>query len=73
MHLYLRLVKAGLVYSEEERVSVLRILEGAPGVECVNLVERHLNGGYSVTLEVARGSVDAVYTYIPAHGWRSVF
>lgn len=73
MHLYLRLLKPVLSYTEEEKVTLVTIMASAPGVERIKLVERHTKGGYAVTLDVARESLDALAEYLSANGLQSVF
>jgi len=73
MHLYLRLLKPVLNYTEEEKAAVTRVMGSAPGVERVKLVERHPKGGYAVTVDITRESLDALVEYLPANGLQSVF
>jgi predicted transcriptional regulator len=73
MHLYLRLLKPVLSYTEEEKAGVAAVVSAAPGVERVKLVERHVKGGYAVTVDVARESLDSLIEYLPANGLQSVF
>jgi len=73
MHLYLRLLKPVLSYTEEEKLALAGVMASAPGVEQVKLVERHAKGGYAVTLDIARESVDALVEYLPANGLQPVF
>ena len=48
-------------------------MANAPGVERVKLVERHAKGGYAVTPDVARESLDSLVEYLPANGLQSMF
>jgi len=75
MHLYLRLLKSSSAesYSVQEEQSLRKVLAEAPGVERVKLVERHIKGGYAVTLDVVKESLDQLIEYLPAHDLRSVF
>jgi hypothetical protein len=70
MHLYLRLLRAETEeeYSDDERQHLHDLLSVAPGVQRVKGVKRHPRGGYDVTLDVNRESLDALFEYLPAQG-----
>jgi hypothetical protein len=69
----LRLLKPELCYSNEEAQDLAKVMSGAPGVERVKLVERHAKGGYAVTLDIDRESLDSLIEYLPANGLQSVW
>ena len=70
MHLYLRLMnRAGpTVYSAEGEAALRLLLERAPGVQLVKTIDRHLKGGYKVTLEVEQSSVGALSEHLDSNG-----
>lgn len=71
MHLYLRLLKENGVetYSKEEKRHIYDVLSRALGVEAVKGIQRHQKGGYAITLNISRESLDALIEYISAHGF----
>jgi hypothetical protein len=54
MYLYLRLMKRSGPdsYSGAEQEALRVLLQTSPGVQNVKTLERHLKGGYAVTLDV---------------------
>ena len=74
MHLYLRLLKENGTesYSDEERQHIHDLLSNVPSVATVQGIQRHQKGGYAITLDVSRESLDALIEYISAHGFMLV-
>lgn len=74
MHQYQRLMRRGgsNTYSDDERRQLLELLEAAPGVASVTLIERHPRGGYRVTFELSPDSIDAFVSLLDKHDWMSV-
>lgn len=54
MHLYLRLMKRDEEnsYSASEQAALRSLLEASAGVHEMKTLERHLKGGYAVTMNV---------------------
>jgi hypothetical protein len=73
MHLYLRLLKPELDYTQAEQLEVTQVLSRAPGVAQVKLVERHHKGGYAATLDAERDSFDELIEYLVSNRLQSVF
>lgn len=74
MHTYLRVLRAAgpETYSAEEEQQLRDCLAAAPGVDQVTRIERHVRGGYAVTLERRDESVDDFADWIDSAGYRVV-
>jgi hypothetical protein len=73
MKMYLRLLRVSdHNYSQEEQNELSAALLAGPGVGRVTEISRHPKGGYRVTFEVERETLDALIQYIPAIGYMSV-
>ncbi|HEX7860125.1 MAG TPA: hypothetical protein VF773_07370 [Verrucomicrobiae bacterium] len=75
MHIGLRIIreKASETYSTREEEQLRQCVLSAPGVTTVKEVARHSRGGYSLTVEASRESIDAIASHISAAGYRLVF
>ena len=74
MRQYQRLMRRSIAntYSTHEAKELRILIEGAPGVTHVELVERHPRGGYRVVFDLSRDSVDAFIAVLDKHDWMSV-
>jgi len=70
MHLYLRLLRSSAHdYSDVEQQTLRELLEAGPGIERVKEISRHPKGGYRVTMDIVRESLDDLVLYIPSIGY----
>ena len=67
MHLYLRLLKDKLKYNDDEVVELKDVVLDGPGVERVKLIEQHIKGGYTVTLDISKDSLEGFFEYLSRH------
>ena len=74
MHIYLRLIRetGGESYSDAETREIRECVSAAPGVQKVKQISRHHKGGYAVTVEAAKESVDALIEHVSSRGFRLV-
>ena len=70
MHLYLRLMsrEKSDSYSSSEQQALKTFLTAAPEVMEVKTIERHIKGGYAVSLEVEPGSFETLSERVSSHG-----
>ena len=59
-------------YSDVELRHLREMLEAAPGVERVDIVERHPRGGYRTTFDLSPDSIDIFIAVLDEHDWMSV-
>jgi len=75
MHQYQRLMrrKGETAHTDDERMQLLALLQGVPGVENVEIVGVHPKGGYRTTFDLSVDSIDAFLARLEADDWMSVF
>lgn len=56
-------------YSDSERAELLQLLVSAPGVNYVEVLERHPNGGYRVRLDASPDALDDFVAHLSNHDW----
>lgn len=56
-------------YSDAGRQHIGDLVASAPGVGRVEEVTRHPRGGWAITLDVSRESLDALGIYLREHGF----
>jgi hypothetical protein len=54
-------------YSESEQDALRTFLQTGPGVLAVKTIERHLKGGYAVTLDVEAGAHAPLSDYVSSN------
>lgn len=71
MHIFLRLFHEveTKTYSEEEKQQINELFSSAPGVEYVKSIALDGRGGYALTLEVSKESLDELVEFISSHGF----
>jgi hypothetical protein len=75
MHQYQRLMRrrGATTHTDDERMQLLALLQGAPGVDNVEIVGVHPKGGYRTTFDLSADSIDSFLALLDANDWMSVF
>lgn len=73
MHMNMRIIHEGHSesYSASEEQQLRECVSSAPGVAAVTEIQRHVRGGYSVSVD-RDGTVDELLAHIQAAGYRLV-
>ena len=65
--------RGATTYTDEERMQLLALLKGAPGVENVEISGVNPKGGYRTTFDLSTDSIDSFLALLDANDWMSVF
>jgi hypothetical protein len=71
MRVYVRVLRAAgpETYSTEEEQQLRDCVTSAPGVEQVARIEKHVKGGYAVTLEQSGETLDDFSAWLTSAGY----
>jgi hypothetical protein len=65
--------KGETTHTSDERMQLLALLQGAPGVANVEIVGVHPKGGYRTTFDLSADSIDSFLALLDANDWMSAF
>ena len=59
-------------YTDRERTELFQLLESAPGIRDVEIIDKHPKGGYSTCFDLSPDVVDNFFAYLDDRDWMSV-
>ncbi|WP_439893094.1 hypothetical protein ACS7SF_24605 (plasmid) [Ralstonia sp. 25C] len=59
-------------YTDREQAELFQLLESAPGIRDVEIIEKHPKGGYRTRFDLAPDVVDDFLAYLGDYDWMSV-